>query len=142
MELNRLSAAIAAYRSDPSDENLGVLYMELCAASYVVPVIFEGDYNDTYVRSDTKVNLFTMKNTQNEKYYLVFSSINNFNSWQADVHKDTISLTFKDLVLLLGRSPHVSGILIDPHEGNMVFDKELMQMLYDISEKPDQNAQA
>ena len=136
MENNNLSMAMAAYRSNSSDENLGILYQELLDAEYVVPVLFEGETQISQVRNDTRVNLFTMKNNQGDRYYLVFSAIQEMKDWQVNVPKNTIALNFTDLVNLLEKSPNVKGILIDPLSGNMVFEKELMFTLSEFDSQP------
>ena len=127
---------MAAYRSNSSDENLGELYQELIDAEFVVPVLIEGEIQIHQVRNDTRVNLFTMKNNNGDRYYLVFSSIKEMKDWQVKVPKNTIALTFSDLVSLLNKSPDIRGILVDPMSGNMVFEKELMNTLSEFDSTP------
>ena len=139
MENNTLAMAMAAYRSNASDENLGYLYQELLHSTFFVPVIIEQKQYASDVdilKNETHVNLYTMKNGEGARYYLLFSSKETLNEFAQLARKESIQLNFRDLVRLLQKEEAVAGILLDPASGNMVFEKDLIFTLAEIDEEP------
>jgi len=127
---NDLYMAIAAYRSNNSDENLGNLYQGILEAEYLIPVIFDPKpvQSDEKIQLDanTKIHFYTMKNNEEKRYYLAFSDQNQLNTWFQQEKPDTITLNFQDVLKMLVKDMNVSGLLVDPAEGNMVFERELL----------------
>lgn len=132
---NGLMYSIAAYRSNDSEENLGSMYQELIDSTFIVPVIItpkpvEGE--EINLTKDTRFNFYVMKNKDGARYLLIFSCLQSIKDWANTNKPDTVNLAFKDIVNILKKDESIQGILVDPMDGNMVFERELMFTLFEI----------
>ncbi len=141
MENNTLAMAIAAYRSNTSEENLGYLYRQLLNSTLAIPVIIEQKQfasDAEILKNETHINLYVMKSNTGKRYYLAFSSKENLNAFHNGEMENSIPLNLHDLCRLLHKDERIAGILLDPESGNMVFERELLFTLEEIESEPQQ----
>ncbi len=119
--MSELSYAMAAYRSQNTDENLGKLYNEISCATYHLTI---GQVNESTIHFDL------MKNGNGDRYLLAFSSLSEVTDFFGK-EKKALSFGLSELIDLIKKDASLCGILVDPKSGNMVFDKELLESIYE-----------
>ena len=132
---NGLSYAMAAYRSNSNDENLGDIYNELINADFIVPLIlpFEAkEGQEIPLDNSTPIQFCILKNADGLKYLLLFTTSDKFDDWSTNPNINYTTLGFQHIVNILKKEEDISGILVDPRDGNMVFERELLFTLEEI----------
>ena len=126
--MNRLQEAILKYRQLEDDDSRAEMYRELYQAEFFLPVLDN---------SESQTRFYILKNRAEERYLLAFSSLDKIEAYLG--HSSLCaSLRFETICRLLKNDGDLSGILLDPNEGNMVFEKDLFEVLEEImlSESP------
>ena len=129
--MNRLQDSIRKYRLLEDDDSRTEMYNALLQADFYVPL-----KEDTSNNTQQKASFYVLKNSLGQRYLLAFSDQDPLRSYfSSSVSYATFS--FVQILTLLKREEDLSGVLLDPQEGNMVFEKDLFEVLDEInSENP------
>lgn len=81
------------------------------------------------IPKDAKFNFRMLINNKGEKYFPLFTDIQEFQKWSKSAQIKSIVVVFPQMADLVSKKPETSGFVINPMSQNLVFTKEILDSI-------------
>lgn len=150
LENDVLVTAMNALRENETPETQGAFINAAVKARYFAPVdVIDGEGNPLTgngkmeIPKDAKFNFKLIINSKGEKFFPLFTDIEEFQKWSGDAQIKTLVVVFSQMANLVNkRADAVKGFVLNPMSQNLVFPKELLDNMLKHAQEQVAKAQA